>query len=110
MNRMNRTIDQYQDMSAMYSSQDKQIENSVRYQNRLSGVSNIADNIENINTSNSNLTSSNSSQNRQNYALRNSNDSKKLSGSNNFDDSNNELSRSKTRMQKNFKEYTGKKV
>ena len=109
LNRMNRTIDQYQDMSNMYSSQDKQIENSVRYHNRLSEGGN-ADNIENINTSNSNLTSSNSSQNRKNYALRTSNDSKKLSGSNNFDDSNNELSRSKTRMQKHFKEYTSKKV
>lgn len=66
-----------------------------------------SDNQENINTSNMNLLSSNSSQNRNNITKLSSNDIKNLSGSGNFADSQNELTKTNS---VHSKEYPSKKI
>lgn len=105
---LNRTADNFQDMSAMYSSEDKKIETSIKYVNRYSGNAQVYDNKENMNSSN--LMSSNSSLNRQTFTSISGNDSKNLSGSNRFEDSQHDLSRSKTGIQKHYKEHPRKKI
>lgn len=50
--KLNRTVDQQNDISAMYSSQDKHIDTSIKYYHRFSGLNAQNDDKENINTSN----------------------------------------------------------
>ena len=107
---LNKTVDQLQDFSVMNSSQEKNIDTSLKVERMSHDFKNGSDNIENINISNRNLLSSTSSYNKNNYTIRSSYDSKNLSGSNNFDDSQNELSRSKVKFQRPFREMYGKNI
>ena len=103
--RLNNTVDDQVDASAMFNSQDQQVRGSLKY-NMLYNKNNYFDEKENINTSNNNLLLSNSSLSKHNITGISNRESK--SGSNNFEDSQSELSRSKTKMKS--KDYPNKKI
>jgi hypothetical protein len=85
--RLNRTVDQAQDMSVMNGSQERHIDTSLKVE-RISYDFKEGDyNLENINISNRNLLSSTSSYSNNNYNNPSSHESKNLSGSHNFEDS-----------------------
>lgn len=104
--KLNNTVDDQVDASAMFNSQDQKVRGSLKY-NMLYNKNNFFDEKENINTSNnSNLLLSNSSLSKHNATGISNRESK--SGSNNFEDSQSELSKSKTKMRS--KDYPNKKI
>lgn len=107
---LSKTIDGERDASLMYSSEDKKVNASIKFHNRLRGGNTFSDDKENVNTSNSNLLSSNSSTTRNNITRYANRDSKNFSGSHTFEDSQGELGRSKNSSQRLYKEYPSKKV